>query len=72
MSLLFTVASTPKLTLLEFVTGLHTHLTAREEGFHRALEAASQTQRGQQLCCQNTVPEQWVWEQSGGRKQRIN
>lgn len=39
-------------------------LTVQEEGFHRALEEASQTQRGQQLCCQNTVPGQWVWEQS--------
>lgn len=38
--------------------------TAQEEGFHRALEGASQTQRGRQLCCQNMAPGQWVWEQS--------
>lgn len=38
--------------------------TAQEEGFHRGLEGASQTQRGQQLCCQNTAPGQWAWEQS--------
>lgn len=35
-------------------------LTAQEEGCHQGLEAASQTRRGQQLCCQNMAPGQWV------------
>lgn len=39
-------------------------LTAQEAGCHPGLEGASQTQRGQRLCCQNMAPVQWVWEQS--------
>lgn len=67
----FTTTSTPKFASLVCHWSSSTHLTVQEEGFHRALEEASQTQRGQQLCCQNTVPGQWVWEQSGGIKQRV-